>query len=117
MRDPRPECRPGDVHASPESPMNPLRPYRRMAVTALAVLALAACQTTPEAPSGATGAPRAQQHKATPGVPAPLADVAARALTDTLSVMGMNLADTARAGDVLQASADATSPIIAFFMV
>ncbi|KAB2927400.1 MAG: phage tail tape measure protein [Candidatus Contendobacter sp.] len=37
------------------------------------------------------------------------ADVAARALTDTLSVMGMNLADTARAGDVLQASADATS--------
>ena len=79
MRDPRPECRPGDVHASPESPMNPLRPYRRMAVAALALLALAACQTTPEAPPGTPGAPRTQAHKATPGVPAPLADVAARA--------------------------------------
>ena len=48
-------------------------------MAALALLALAACQTTPEAPPGAPGAPRAQQHKATPGVPAPLADVAARA--------------------------------------
>ena len=26
MRDPRPECRPGDVNASPESPMNPSSP-------------------------------------------------------------------------------------------
>jgi general secretion pathway protein D len=78
MRDPRPECRPGDVHASPETKMNPFRPYRT-AMAAMAMLALAACQTTPEAPPGAPGAPRTQAHKATPGVPAPLADVAARA--------------------------------------
>ena len=78
MREPRPECRPGDVHASPETKMNPFRPYRT-AMAAMAMLALAACQTTPEAPPGAPGAPRMQAHKATPGVPAPLADVAARA--------------------------------------
>ena len=78
MRDSRPECRPGAVNASPETNMNHLRPYRSIMVAA-AMLALAACQTTPEAPPGTPGAPRAQQHKATPGVPAPLADVAARA--------------------------------------
>ena len=37
------------------------------------------------------------------------ADVAARALTDSLTVMGLRLTDTARAGDVMQAVADATS--------
>ena len=78
MRELRPECRPGAVYASPETAMNHFRPYR-MAVAALALLALAACQTTPEAPPGTPGAQRVQQHKATPGVPAPLADVAARA--------------------------------------
>jgi general secretion pathway protein D len=58
--------------------MNHHRPYCT-ALAAMAMLALAACQTTPEAPPGAPGAQRVQQHKATPGVPAPLADVAARA--------------------------------------
>lgn len=37
------------------------------------------------------------------------ADAAARALTDTLAIMGVSLDQTARAGDVLQAGADATS--------
>jgi len=78
MRESRPECRPGDVNASPETTMNHFR-LHRTAMAAMAVLALAACQTTPEAPPGTPGAPRVQQHKATPGVPAPLADVAARA--------------------------------------
>jgi general secretion pathway protein D len=78
MREPRPECRPGAVNASPETHMNHHRPYCT-ALAAMAMLALAACQTTPEAPPGTPGAPQVQPYKATPGVPAPLADVAARA--------------------------------------
>jgi len=58
--------------------MNEFRLLRIM-LLALAVLPLAACQTTPETPSASPGAPRAQPHKSTPGVPQPLADVAARA--------------------------------------
>ncbi len=77
MREPRYECRSGDAPVLHETTMNAPRPLRT-ALAVIALLVLAACQTTPETPT-APGASRTQPHKMTPGVPEPLADVAARA--------------------------------------